>query len=74
MPKVKSLIETLQNCFDPEETIAFDLWSTEDIISMAHDIDKDFSISDANSILEHINGDAYKMRWDYVRQVIEEDF
>lgn len=70
--KVKDLIKRLEENYDQEDEIVYDLWTTDDIQGYGGDIT--LTEEDANKILKSINNDKdanVGINWDVVESHID---
>ena len=79
MPKVKDLIQWLQDAYDPEEFVAYSLWTTADVQPFGDERDIDLTEEEMGRVLERANNKqdcSVGINWDvlgfYVDEVIRE--
>ena len=65
MPKVSQLIEDLKQFYNPDDVIAYDIWSAEDV----HHVNDDLTDAQADRVLELMHdkkGAEWGMNWNYL--------
>lgn len=75
MPKVKDLIKWLQDQYDPEDVIAYSLWTTEDINAIEEEEEIELTEEEAERVLEWADRKedaSIGINWDVLRYYVDE--
>lgn len=73
MPTVKEIIETLQQNYEEDDVLAVHIWSVEDVMYAAEEIEISITKGRAEEILDELHYDvdcAVGITWDSINEAL----